>query len=219
MAKEDISPEERLFNAIEKNEGPPAKGESPKKNTIDFNEAFSKLKRKILSFGIKKVGGDEKRSFNIFGNLKIVNRILAAGSGVLAIFLVTDMTMLKQNGDRIFAKTAGMEALPFQKKPITPLKELSFYEEAVSRRDIFNPPAKGYAKSALDTAPKISELTKNLNLVGIYWGTYPEAMIEDTEAKKTYFLKRGDPISGLRIKNILKDRIILEYQGEEMEFM
>jgi hypothetical protein len=219
MAKEDISPEERLFNAIETNEGQPAKGESPKKNTLDFKELFLKLKKKTFSFGIKKGEGDKKRFFDIFGSLKIANRILAAGSGVLAVFLITDMIMLKQNPDRIFAETAGMEAAPFQKKPITLLKELSFYEEAAARRDIFNPPAKGYAKSALDTSPRISELTKNLILVGIYWGAHPEAMIEDAEAKKTYFLKRGDMVNGLRIRSILKDRIILEYQGEQMEFM
>jgi type II secretory pathway component PulC len=44
-------------------------------------------------------------------------------------------------------------------------------------------------------------------------------MIEDKAAKKTYFLKTGDEIKGMKVKAILKDRVILQYGEEEMELM
>lgn len=219
MVKENVSPEERLFNAIEKNDGAAPEPGTLKKAAPDFKELLFKLKRHIASFAIKKGETEKKPFFDIIGNLKIINRILVVASAALAVFLITDVIMANRNHNNIFAETYGVESLQFQKKLITPLKALSFYEEAAAKRDLFSPPARGSEAQLPGAQPKFTELTKNLVLVGIYWGTHPEAMIEDTAAKKTYFLKRGDPINGLRIKNILKDRVILEYQGEETEFM
>lgn len=219
MAKENISPEERLFKAIEKNKDSTVNKSVLKKHSFDFKELFLNLKTKIASFGTKKDKAEKRHFFDIFANLKIINRGLAIGSCFLLLFLVTDIAMTKRNHNNIFAETAGAESLQFQKNPITLLKDLSFYQEAAAKRDLFSPPARELAESLPGAGPKITELTKDLALVGIYWGTHPEAMLEDTEAKKTYFLKRGDTIKGLKIMNILKDRIILKYEGEEMEFM
>jgi hypothetical protein len=39
-------------------------------------------------------------------------------------------------------------------------------------------------------------------------------MIENTTTNKTYFLKKGDGIeSGIKIEQILRDKIILGYKG------
>ncbi len=219
MAKDNVSPEELLFKAIEKNKDVPAEAGVPKNPTFDIKKLFLDFKSKIPFFEKKKGEANKKTGFNIFSNLKILNRVLTVIVGILVIFLITDMVMSNQNQNKIFAGTVGMGAWQFQKKPIILLKKLSFYEEAASKRDLFNPPEAVAAKSVAGANPQLAELTKDLSLVGIYWGTHPEAMIEDTQAKKTYFLKRGDQINGLKIKNILNDRVILEYRGKEMEFM
>jgi len=44
-------------------------------------------------------------------------------------------------------------------------------------------------------------------------------MIEDKAAKKTYFLKQGDKIKGVVVKNIFKDKVVLEYGSETIEFL
>jgi len=62
-------------------------------------------------------------------------------------------------------------------------------------------------------------LIKDLKLVGISWGTDPQVIIEDTKDNKTYFLKTGDTISKFKIETILKDKVILEAEGQKMELM
>jgi len=42
-------------------------------------------------------------------------------------------------------------------------------------------------------------------------------IIEDTQAKRAYFLKRGQMINDFEVKAIFKDKVILSYQGEEIE--
>jgi type II secretory pathway component PulC len=42
-------------------------------------------------------------------------------------------------------------------------------------------------------------------------------MIEDKKASNTYFLKTGDTINKMKIEEILKDRVILNYAGQRIE--
>ena len=56
-----------------------------------------------------------------------------------------------------------------------------------------------------------------MKLVGIAWSDNPDAMIEDTKVKKTYFVKQGDIINGVRIERIFRDKVVLTYKGEKIE--
>ena len=42
-------------------------------------------------------------------------------------------------------------------------------------------------------------------------------MIEDANTKKIYFIKQGEIIDGIKIQAILRDRVVLSYEGEEIE--
>lgn len=227
MMSDNISPEERLFNAIEKGEG-------------DSSNLPRKLPRKTFSLtGLlgnlrgKRVLSDFKKRFFLpretFGflrgkppdiayNLKLANRVLVVSAMLLVIFLIADLILPKYSIDKLYATASDLGAWQFQKRHITPLKAFSFYEEAARTRDLFNPALKEAKGVSVPVNLKLQELTKDLSLVGIYWGTHPEVMIEDTAGKKTYFLKKGEEIKGIKIKNILEDRVILRYGDEEMEF-
>ena len=63
----------------------------------------------------------------------------------------------------------------------------------------------------------LSKEISHLKLVGISWSNNPDAMVEDTKALKTFFIKRGDMIGKFRVEAIFKDKIILSFEGEEVE--
>lgn len=63
------------------------------------------------------------------------------------------------------------------------------------------------------------DLVKNLYLVGIAQDNELNVMIEDKKSGKTFFLKRGDHFYQLKIKKILVDRVVLEFEGKEFELM
>jgi len=90
----------------------------------------------------------------------------------------------------------------------------------VQRRDIFAPVKLISAENPQDETRKaLSTLIKDLKLVGISWGKDPEVIIEDTKDNKTYFLKAGDTIGKFKIDTILKDKAILEAEGQKMELI
>ena len=64
---------------------------------------------------------------------------------------------------------------------------------------------------------RIAEASKNLKLVGISWSDDPDVIIEDTKAGMAYFLKKGQMINDLKLKEVFKDKVILGYQEEEVE--
>lgn len=102
------------------------------------------------------------------------------------------------------------------------LKSLSYYLEKSRERDIFRI---GIKKSALDSglmpkgpSQRIIEATQDLRLVGISWSSDPDAMIEDTKTKRTYFLKKGQTMDReIKVQAIFKDKVVLSYGGEEVD--
>ena len=100
------------------------------------------------------------------------------------------------------------------------LKEASYYLDKVKKRNIFamvveKPKVKEKEEKKL--IKEVEEKTKDLKLVGIAWSDNPDAMIEDTKVKKTYFVKQGDIINGVRIERIFRDKVVLTYKGEKIE--
>ena len=63
----------------------------------------------------------------------------------------------------------------------------------------------------------IIEATKNLKLVGISWSNNPDALIEDTEALRSFIVRKGDMIGEVKVDDILKDKVLLGFKGEQIE--
>jgi type II secretory pathway component PulC len=99
-------------------------------------------------------------------------------------------------------------------------KAAAYYLEKVTQRDIFRMGEKKTDNAAAGPkAPssKIIEATQNLKLVGISWSNDPDVMIEDAKAGRTFFVKRGQTIGEIKVQAIFKDRVVLSYDGEEIE--
>lgn len=100
-------------------------------------------------------------------------------------------------------------------------KSAEYYLGKISQRDIFKMvpehAAAGESKSG-EVSSKAVEAAIRFKLVGISWSKNPDAMIEDTQALRTFFVKIGQMMgSSAKVQAILKDRVILLYNGEEVE--
>ncbi len=63
----------------------------------------------------------------------------------------------------------------------------------------------------------MTQLASSLKLVGISWGNEPLAMIEDSESTRTYFVKKGGEVKGMKVQEISKEKVTLTYEGQEAE--
>ena len=231
MAKErPITPEKQLLSLIE----------SSKTNRQGVQAQAIKHKRlSFFSFGAwvgrisffkgafkKRVQGSKPSYLNI----KLVNRVLGLCILVLAVYFTNDLygslNSLKVMPDLGFKPQEDV-SLEGAQSPSFIKKEASYYTEKVSQRDIFKmgkkepiveevAPQETPAEIPVATS-KIIEKTQNLRLVGISWSNNPDAMIEDTKALSTFFVRRGQMIGEVKVQAIFKDKVVLSYEGEETE--
>jgi hypothetical protein len=105
-------------------------------------------------------------------------------------------------------------------------KNIGDFLNTIVQRNIFQPyePKEKPVENAVETADsgmrRVTEQAKLLKLVGVSWLDTPEsaaAMIENTESGVTYFLHTGEIINDVLVEKIYADRIIVVYEGEEME--
>jgi len=61
-------------------------------------------------------------------------------------------------------------------------------------------------------------LAARLSLIGVIAGEPPQAIIEDSQTKKSFFVTAGQSlIEGLMVKEILENRVVLDLYGERIE--
>lgn len=84
------------------------------------------------------------------------------------------------------------------------------YTDILDRRNIFQQAGAANVES-VDTVV-ITDLVKDLTLVGIIWSSNPEAMIEDAVEKKTYLLKKGDRFLNdrFKVKDVTRSSVLLD---------
>ena len=62
-----------------------------------------------------------------------------------------------------------------------------------------------------------TDLVKQLNLVGIIAGENPQAVIEDKNTQKTYYLNKGQFLGEIQLEDILEGKIIINHKGQRFE--
>ncbi|MBI3321676.1 MAG: hypothetical protein HYZ91_05355 [Candidatus Omnitrophica bacterium] len=74
------------------------------------------------------------------------------------------------------------------------------------------------AQVAQPPSEAAKQLVSRLTLTGIVSGNPPQAIIEDTQTRKTYFVTAGQGVvEGAVLDHILENRVILKFQGEQIE--
>lgn len=228
MAQErSLTPEKQLLRLIE----------DSKINDGGSRLQAAKIKHKGFSlFSLRAINGrlsfiidDWKKNIQegrLHLNVRIINNILGLGVFILTFYLIGNFFISTIRLNKMPDLKLQMEKnvqLNFQAASL--LKVLPYYLEKVRGRDIFKMVSKktdtsGEEKQDADAkAPsaKIAEATQHLRLAGISWSDDPDVMIEDTKTQKTHFLKKGQRIDSVKIQAVFKDKVILSYEGEEIE--
>jgi len=222
MAQErSLTPEKQLLNLIE----------SPKvKDAAIRSDIVKQHSMRLFSPGVWKGKLSFFRDYFKKGlsggfhqpDLKAVNRFLAVVIVVSIFYLM----------NTIYFSITGLKKIPGLKsssqestknahfKEVAALKQTAaYYLDKIRQRDIFKIGAKKAVKETTQVPPTpiIVEATQYLKLVGISWSNDPDAMVEDTRALRTFFVKRGQMIGQVKIEAIFKDKVVLSYGGEEVE--
>jgi hypothetical protein len=234
MTKETA--EQKLLKLIEATESQGKPAEASSAAAASSQEA-QRVLRSVTGIGVSSVGlpsflqnifavfkGQPKGPM-VFG-LKEINKILL----MCIVFVVIFFTMDFMNGMKISQKefrflvgksieVAGESFLPV-------FRDLKEYVTATARRNIFLPfekkveEQKAALPAELSGLERIVQQMKGWRLVGISWLDTPEsasAMMENSATGVTYFIKPGDKIQNITVKNIYSDSIIISFEGQEME--
>lgn len=95
------------------------------------------------------------------------------------------------------------------------LKTVDAYLKDIGNRQIFNNIA---PEEPLKQANIIqADVVKDINLLGIISGDNPQAILEDKNTQKTYYLNKGQSISDFVVEDIKEGRVILNYKGQKLE--
>ncbi|MBI5872828.1 MAG: hypothetical protein HZB36_01620 [Candidatus Omnitrophica bacterium] len=208
MPESNLTPEEKLLRIIESPPGAMGQMRAPRRRQ-DFQLNLKLLRAKY---------GDRVKELL---NLKAVNVALVFLGALATFFLAVDSwlglprkSVIEQL--ELLAKTQGVGDLAIER-----LDPLAVYLQEITPRNIFSLPTpaaqapSGKTSAQLEAAA--ASLAADLKLVGIIWSDAPQAMIEDSKDGRTYLLNRGGKIKSGRVKDILKDRVILSYDDQEVE--
>jgi len=127
--------------------------------------------------------------------------------------LVSSLSDKENKGKATPAAAIGNDAKTENAQP--PSGSFEDYKAVLERKNIF---ATGTSSdnraNGPQEGPAISELVKDLRLVGIVPGDEPQAVIEDKKNSQTLFLKVGERIGDLEIKEISNGKVVLSYNNE-----
>lgn len=226
----DISPEEKLFNAVKgdktKSVPPVPEIKSPTEKTALWKKMFGSPALKMSSAGkplLSAVPSSQLPGID----LKRLNFLLVVVLVFLGLWLGYKISYERQAAAKlnISAPKGDVPAFVYS-EGIEAFKPLEDYLGEIQKKDIFHPFAKTPEPAPVveevkpvQAGPSIKDLMKNLSLAGIYEGKDMEAMIEDKELKKTYFVKQGDEVKGMKVKEILQDRVVLQLGDEEQDLL
>jgi len=202
------SPEEKLLRLI--------KGEkNQKEEAAPENKIASNNNNSLISDFAKK----------IFLNNKILKQAtLKPINGVLFTMLFLSVAYLiysfifetpKSTNNRLErAVQLSVKEKPKDKETQgLKIKNYEEYEKDMSNRNLFS------AGSVEEFTPGESvniDMSKKFNLVGVIEGDEPQAIIEDMEMQKTYYLYKGQSFNSAVVKEITKGKVVLNYRGREI---
>jgi hypothetical protein len=223
------TPEKQLLDLIEDPKEQDVKQKKIRRRSFNLF-SFSALRGR-LSFLVEsaKSGSFFKKALP---DIKGLNKILKVCIALLVVYLAGNFFMSLGRMKRIpeFADKSSRSSKEIPSLGLSS-KKIGFYLDGPRSRDIFKFGDFGVVEEnkgneseevpapAAETLSPAEILAQQLGLVGIGWSDDPDVMVENTETKKIYFLKRGEKIDGLiKVEAIFEDKVILVYDnGKEME--
>lgn len=197
MATPKPTPEEKLFAVIQGAQQPPIR----RAKAAAWPQLTARVASAIGPFDLPRV-----------------NQLLMALAALLALLCATTPLFMRPSISAIL-NAVGPQPVPVIPKPLDGLKSLETYQEILQTQDPFRiaaAPSTAAPDEPIEPPPPDPKtLLSEAKLVGISWGAEPVAMVEQQE--QTFFLKLGDALGGLTVKEILKDRVVFETDGQDVE--
>jgi len=228
----EFSPEEKLLHLIKgkQNSTVPAqpKAVPPAAQAIPLKAGQAMPgSDKVQVEKTRKNAKKLKTIFNV--NYLILGAFIVAV--LLAGYFIFNALIYKEDQDvenlklliESFSETEGPGELEAEKAPLTkkeapdnkkPASSFEDYQKLLNKKTIFAAPARSNSKAKEIGVPSLRDLVKDLSLVGIIPGNYPQVIIEDKRNGQTLFLKKGEMINNIRVKDILSGRVVLECNDE-----
>lgn len=235
----ELTPEERLFKIIQEGEKSPADEtltvSSDKVSETPLADPFFEtisteqvLKSPADNLSVNEIHAKKAVRANaavrrllkdgaLHGmvSLQTANRALIATLGILLISFVSGQVFFRDSPGLEFMKKANAMGAPAIDAPSN-LFDVQVSAETFPPRNVFrpwkapDPAAAGSGDTATTLMPgALSGVISNLKLSGIYLSEIPEALIEAVDEKKTYSVRKGSEIRGLKVKEVKEDGVIL----------
>lgn len=201
MAAPKPTPEEKLFAVIQGAKASPIRGKAA---TASLSGFWSGIAAFIGPLDLVRI-----------------NRILVALMVMLGFFAAVPF-LLQPSVDRLISSVPVRPPVAVPAAPLEGLKPLDEYLPAFLESDPFhvgppaasvNPTVQQQQVQQQQAQQDLKAIVAKLHLVGISWGESPMAMIE--QEQQTYFVKRGEKLGDLTIKEILQDRVIIKKDEQE----
>lgn len=225
MAQErPLTPEKQLLKFIESSNQNPSgvSTQAIRRHSLSFFNFGAWLGR--ISF-LKVKLEKWRNGFNLEHlNVKAANWLLVFFIAFLSIYFFSNLLISLINLNKMprFNLEASQEKIQDTLPELSGIKKtVSYYLDKVRERDLFVMGRKK-ANSLKPQGKQVAsnstlEAAGNLKLVGISWSNDPDAMIEDSKALRTFFVKRGQMVGDAKVQAIFKDKVVLSYNGEEVE--
>ncbi len=225
MTNGNVSPEEKLFNIIQKGPNAPVEPRTQAKSIrSELPTSIPKLKMFFAKLKIKPPAAfSEKKLSEI--EPALINKALMAVLCVVTILVLHVAINRRPDVATLTSALSKTQVPQVMGREIEPFREVSYYLKASGKRDIFKPAPKTDKKvSVFQPRPaldRLKEKTAGLKVKGIAWGVVPKVMIEDEGTGKIYFLKEGQLIgaTGVKVKTILRNKVEIIYEEEVMELL
>ncbi len=181
----------------------PGKGFSPQR-ILEQLRAQAEAAWRLMSPVTQAAGG---MGDVLLWRLHLAERLFWIALAGLVVYLASDL--LFGNRRPPVLATYGLQVVPAgEGVGLGPdrLKPLEEYRQVIVSR---NPFAASGPVVQQDAQSRIEAATGSLIVVGINRGRKPEALIEDTQAKRTHVVKIGDEINGLTVKSIGANGVVV----------
>lgn len=223
MAKE-FSPEERLLRLIRSTA---QKQVAPQQDAKGPPQENAKAAMPAMSSAASAPKGKEGRKKRIpegtgnILNLENLNLVLVfLLLGLLMIFIPSSLKRQKTAIELLEEKIRPQaHTAPEGKEEKRPPFE--YFSRDIGSRNIFQPAPQEEAAAGprLEEGPKLEEVMGQFALLGVIWGQRPQAIIEDKKAQKTYFLNKGEVFGNIEVRDILENKVILNYKNQQFELV
>jgi len=214
----DLPPEERLLRLIK---GTHKKGEpsekKPQKSNVETQKETPQEKPELkkapapVSIGVKEKGLDP---------FKIAIFLLIGIFAIGILYFSYEIFGQKQQPPIIdIEKLISPETKPAEGKPVEEKKPITEEEEEMPPeiRELFGAPVTRETPPLIEEGPSLSELAKDLVLVGVITGDNPQAIIQDKRTRQSFYVYEGESVLEFKVKRIEKATVILEYKGETLK--